>query len=289
MNVQRKKLSQLRQMFVSELTDVYDGQEIESLFVLVSEFVLGLNRIEIRMKVDEIIEESIVQKIVDILMQLRKKIPIQYVLGEADFYDLKLNVNQSVLIPRPETEELVRWVLDTIKSANMARPRIIDIGTGSGCIPIALSANIADAKVFGVDVSEGALTVAEENKKRNNSVVNFLFLDILKDDLTDFERLDVVVSNPPYVLASEKELMHANVLDNEPHLALFVEDSDPLVFYSRIATVAMECLVNGGYLFFEINERYGNETVNLLHSVGYKSIELRKDINGRNRMIRCVK
>ncbi len=201
------------------------------------------------MQSDHVLEKSIAEKIVDILMQLQKKIPVQYILGEADFYDLKFNVDNNVLIPRPETEELVRWVLDTVKSVHKTPTKIIDVGTGSGCIPIVLSANIAEAKVFGVDVSEKALDVAEVNKKRNNSAVKFFCLDILKDDLTAFGALDVVVSNPPYVLDSEKELMRANVLDYEPHLALFVEDSDPLLFYRQIAKVAMESLVSGGHLF----------------------------------------
>ena len=165
----------------------------------------------------------------------------------------------------------------------------MDIGTGSGCIPIVLAKNLSSAKVFGLDISVEALEIARQNNKINSVKVQFDEYDVLNNDLSSYSNFDIIVSNPPYVLESEKILMHKNVLEYEPHLALFVKDSDPLVFYKRIAELAVKSLKTGGFLFFEINEKYGQETVNLLESLSYENVQLKKDINGKERMIRCKK
>jgi len=217
-------------------------------------------------------------------LRLKNFEPIQYILGETEFYGLKLAVNPFVLIPRPETEELVQWI---IKSQLPENCKILDIGTGSGCIALALKNELKNAEVFGTDISENALVVARQNAIKNNLDVDFFQADILKWEKIDWKTFDVIVSNPPYIRESEKKLIHPNVINHEPASALFVADSNPLVFYRSIAIFAKKQLSGNGLLFFEINENLGSEMKKMLICFGFSEIEIRKDINRKNRMVCC--
>ncbi|MBL4653276.1 MAG: peptide chain release factor N(5)-glutamine methyltransferase [Flavobacteriales bacterium] len=284
-----KPLSEIRQYFEKELSGLYSEREIDSQFLLLVESVLKIERHEIRSNTNTLINDNQIIDIYDVISKLSLSIPLQYAIGETEFYGLKFKVTKSVLIPRQETEELVRWIINTLKTVTEYPIKILDIGTGSGCIPIVLAKNLSSAKVFGLDISVEALEIARQNNKINSVKVQFDEYDVLNNDLSSYSNFDIIVSNPPYVLESEKILMHKNVLEYEPHLALFVKDSDPLVFYKRIAELAVKSLKTGGFLFFEINEKYGQETVNLLESLSYENVQLKKDINGKERMIRCKK
>ena len=214
-----------------------------------------------------------------IINKLKGNRPIQYILGETDFFGLTFKVNDHTLIPRPETEELVGWVLkEEFSSA-------LDIGTGSGCIAVALAKN-TNALITAIDVSVDALNVAKRNSRINSVEINFLHQDILK--LSILPKVDVIVSNPPYVLGSEKQYMKENVLQFEPHLALFSPDKNPLLFFKIIGNLAAKSLNYGGKLFFEINEQYGSEILKILSKIGFVDIALKKDINDKDRMIKAI-
>ncbi|MEZ4848098.1 MAG: peptide chain release factor N(5)-glutamine methyltransferase [Bacteroidia bacterium] len=223
--------------------------------------------------------------------KLLKLEPIQYIIGEAHFYGREFIVNPAVLIPRGETEELVVWIRDSLKRGKTCS--ILDIGTGSGCIPISLEKELLEkgihSQVSGMDVSEKALKVANQNAHRHESNVAFIQQDIFKADKNTFSNLDIIVSNPPYVMEKEKAEMHDNVLKYEPELALFVSDDDPLIFYRTIAKKAQEWLVKGGWLYFEINEALGAEMVDLMEEAGFSAVELKKDLHGKDRMVRGQK
>jgi release factor glutamine methyltransferase len=222
-----------------------------------------------------------------ILDKLKLEIPIQYILGTTHFYGLEFKVNENVLIPRPETEELVEWIISSaVNMPNFKNVKILDIGTGSGCIAISLAKNIPNAEVFAIDISDKALATAKENADLNKVNVAFTQRNIL--ETKDLEQqFDIIVSNPPYVRNLEKAEIKPNVLANEPHLALFVEDNDALIFYRKIAELATKNLSPEGKLFFEINQYLGKETVELLEKMHFKNSELRKDIYGNDRMIAC--
>jgi release factor glutamine methyltransferase len=246
-----------------------------------------LKRIDLALNPDLIFSDIAIQYWNSILEQLKKEIPIQYLLGKTSFYGLDFEVNKNVLIPRPETEELVEWIIrDCFFPRNDKDSKILDIGTGSGCIAISLAKNIPNATIFAIDISEKALATAKKNAEINSVNVIFIEKNIL--ETVDLEQqFDVIVSNPPYVRELEKQEIKKNVLDNEPHLALFVEDNDALVFYRKIAELAQKNLSEKGQLFFEINQYLGMETVNLLEKMNFKNIELRKDIYGNDRMIKA--
>jgi len=210
-------------------------------------------------------------------------------LGKTSFYGLEFEVNSNVLIPRPETEELVDWIIRSTKyEVRGTKLKVLDIGTGSGCIAISLAKNIPNAEVFAIDVSEKALATAQKNAESNQVNVTFLEKNIL--EIYDLEQhFDIIVSNPPYVRELEKQEIKKNVLDNEPHLALFVDDNDALIFYRKIAELAMKNLSPNGQLFFEINQYLGKEMIDLLEKMGFKNVELRKDIYGNDRMVKGTK
>lgn len=218
------------------------------------------------------------------LHELLKQKPIQYILGKAPFYGREFKVNPAVLIPRNETEELVHLI---IKENTIPNPAILDIGTGSGCIPITLDLEIPGARVAALDISIEALEIAKANATLLASTVEFYKIDILTQPIP-VDNLDIIVSNPPYVKHSEKNLMHSNVLDHEPHLALFVFDDDPLLFYREIAIKAKKSLKCGGKLYFEINEALGEETKNLLLAQGYQQLRIHQDLNGKDRMVSAI-
>lgn len=281
------KIKEYRSHFIQELTPIYDAGEAESFFYLILEEKQRLKRIDLALTPD--LEFSIDEILVwdTILDQLKLEIPIQYLLGKTSFYGLDFQVNEAVLIPRQETEELVDWIISTHKLTNLNRSvRILDIGTGSGCIAISLAKNIKNATVCAIDVSEDALATAKKNALSNNVEVTFISQNILEAiDLQ--QQFDIIVSNPPYVRNVEKHEIKKNVLDHEPHLALFVEDHDALIFYKKIAELAQKNLVVGGQLFFEINQYLGPEMLHLLQIMNFTNIELRKDIYGNDRMTRA--
>ena len=265
--------------FKQQLSRIADEREIISWAYLSIENLFGYNRSDCIINSEKELKLSLAKKIKSIVSDLRANKPLQYILGETEFYGLKFKVNQHTLIPRPETEELVDWILkEEFSSA-------LDIGTGSGCIPIVLAKNTI-AQISAIDISENALKVAKQNAKLNGVEVNFIQQDILV--ASSLKKVDLIVSNPPYVLECEKQKMKANVLQYEPHLALFVSDKYPLLFYNKIGNLAAESLNCGGKLFFEINERYGTEILKMLSKIGFVDIELKKDINDKDRMVKAI-
>ena len=281
------KITEYKVNFIKSLLPIYDEMEAESFFYLLLESKHQLRRIDLALDVDKEFSKEEISIWDSILEKLINQIPIQYIIGKTHFYGLEFMVNENVLIPRPETEELVDWIvkLNTKLSKNK-NLKILDIGTGSGCIAISLAKNITNSEVFAVDVSEKALVIAEKNAILNQVQVTLLPKNILEITTLN-QKFDIIVSNPPYVRNLEKAEIKPNVLDNEPHLALFVSDNDPLIFYKKIAELATANLNPNGQLFFEINQYLGKETQDLLKSIGLKNIELRKDIYGNDRMIAC--
>ena len=285
------KIKEYRTLFIQELTPIYDAGEAESFFYLIVEEKHQLKRIDLALHPDLVFSEAEIVVWNSILEQLKQEIPVQYLLGKTSFYGLDFEVNENVLIPRPETEELVGWILKRQKlnpetSGESQNIRILDIGTGSGCIAISLAKNLPNTTVFAIDVSEKALATAKKNAENNSVNVTFINQNILETgDLQ--QQFDIIVSNPPYVRNLEKEEIKKNVLDNEPHLALFVEDNDALIFYKKIAELAQKNLSENGQLYFEINQYLGKEMVDLLQKMNFAAIELRKDIYGNDRMIRA--
>jgi release factor glutamine methyltransferase len=280
------KIKEYRSQFIQALLPIYDEGEAESFFYLILEEKQQLKRIDLALDPKLIFLEEELALWNSILEQLKLEIPIQYLLGSTSFYGLDFEVNENVLIPRPETEELVEWIIKgNPKIEGFKDLKILDIGTGSGCIAISLAKNMPNAKVYAIDISEKALATAKKNALLHKVDVTFITQNILEtEDLK--QQFDIIVSNPPYVRNLEKQEIKKNVLDNEPHLALFVEDNDALLFYKKIATLAQKNLLENGQLFFEINQYLGKETIALLEKMNFKNIELRKDIYGNDRMIR---
>ncbi len=282
------KIKKYKIYFLNELASIYDEQECESFFYIILENKHLLKRIDLALSPN--LEFSVDEIAIwdNILNQLKLEKPIQYILGETFFYDLKFEVNENVLIPRPETEELVDLIIKDLKPEKDKKLKIIDVGTGSGCIAICLAKNLQDTDVFGLDVSEKALVTAKKNAENNNVKINFILNNILK--INDFENnFDVIVSNPPYIRNLEKNEIKNNVLNNEPHLALFVDDDDPLIFYRKIGELAMKNLSENGKLYFEINQYLGKETLELLSKMNFKNVVLQKDIYGNDRIVKCIK
>jgi release factor glutamine methyltransferase len=274
------------QQIKTELTGLYTEAETEGLIRLILESVCGWNFTTQQIRKTEVIGFVELVKIKAIVDRLRQFEPIQYILGETFFFGLPLKVTPSVLIPRPETEELVDLILKEGAGYNCS---ILDIGTGSGCIALALKSRLKNALVSGVDISEKALEIARTNGEMNGLDVGFFQADILNWQSFVWPAFDVIVSNPPYVTESEKKLMHKNVLDFEPHGALFVDNANPLLFYSHIAQFAIEKLNINGRLYFEINENFGPETEKLLAGFGFGSIKVVADIHGKNRFVRATR
>ena len=266
----------------NELVSIYDSREVDSIIRLVFEHYLGYTKIDTTLNKDRKLTESELLQFHFALKQLKQKKPIQYILGDTLFHGNVFKVNEAVLIPRPETEELVDNI---IKDNQLESPRILDIGTGSGCIAISLKKSISNAKVYALDLSEKALEVAMSNAQSNDVDIEFIQADILKAEWKPQEKFDIVVSNPPYVLDSEKSEMEANVLENEPHLALFVEDDDPLLFYKVISKFALATLNDGGKLWFEANESQSNNVCKILISSNFNSVKSIKDLNNKERVI----
>jgi release factor glutamine methyltransferase len=276
-------LKQVEKEFLKRLGHLYDTQEIKEIFLLSAGEILGLSRTEIILQNSLGLNDEVRSKFDFMLSSLEKGVPIQYVLGYAWFYGMKLKVNEAVLIPRPETEELVALIL---KENRHKHPKVIDIGTGSGCIPIALKKHLPEAEVWGLDVSSEALKVASENAQNEHCAINFVEADILHaDNLFPQHDFDIIVSNPPYITPSEKSAMGVNVLNHEPHLALFIPEERPLLFYKAIADFAKEHLCEGGKFYFEINQRFGKELQLMLVGLGFGEVRIHKDMHGADRMI----
>ena len=266
------------------LSSRYTAGEIAALTRIIATELLGVSQMAFYLK-DDITLTAGQQTLLDnAIERLKKQEPIQYILGYSDFCGLRFKVTPATLIPRPETSELVEW----ITSEATGNESILDIGTGSGCIAISLAHKMPQSKVTAWDISNDALAVAAENSKTNGQAVTFEQVDILAYQPSG-EQFDIIVSNPPYIKENEKEAMHSNVLDWEPHTALFVPDSDPLLFYRAIAKKGLTLLKPGGRLYFEINRAHGKETMEMLAALGYTGIELRKDFAENDRMIRAVK
>lgn len=284
-----------RDQFIQELTPLYDAGEAESFFYLILEAKHQLKRVDLALQPDLVFSKAELETWNLILEQLKKEIPVQYLLGTTHFYGLEFEVNSNVLIPRPETEELVDWIIQSRNfgtkfnpevSGQSSKIKILDIGTGSGCIAISLAKNLPNAEVFALDVSDKALATAQKNAELNQVTIQFIHQSILEtEDLG--QQFDLIVSNPPYVRHLEKQEIKKNVLDNEPNLALFVDDNDALVFYRKIAQLAQKNLNPQGQLYFEINQYLGQEMLDLLQKMGFKDTVLRKDIYGNDRMIQC--
>ncbi|REG94735.1 peptide chain release factor N(5)-glutamine methyltransferase [Flavobacterium aquicola] len=283
------KIKEYRNQFIQVLAPIYDEGEAESFFYLILEEKQQLKRIDLALQPDLELSQEEIAVWNSILEQLKLEIPIQYLLGKTSFYGLDFEVNENVLIPRPETEELVDWILESQKSkVKSQKLKILDIGTGSGCIAVSLAKNLPNAQVFAIDVSEKALATARKNAEINAVEVTFISQNILETQ--DLEKeFDIIVSNPPYVRNLEKEEIKKNVLDNEPHLALFVEDNDALIFYRKIAELAQKNLTISGQLYFEINQYLGKEMIELLEGMNFKNVQLRKDIYENDRMTRGTK
>lgn len=270
--------------YVLNRLEVYDEREQRQITEIVLEYLLDVSRTAIL--IDTPIEKptaEIKYEIKKITKQINALVPVQYVLGETKFYGFDFFVTPDVLIPRPETEELVDLIQSKFNAE--AAPKIIDLGTGSGCIAISLAQLLPNADVTAIDVSEEVVKVTADNISRNEVEVTLYCGDVLTNDLPEGEKYDVIVSNPPYITEQEKELMSENVLEHEPHLALFVPNDKPLMFYERIADLAKQSLSDTGKLYFEINEQFGNETVQMLKGKGYSSVEIVKDLQEKDRIV----
>ena len=281
-------LKEFRLFFTNALKEKYPKTEIATFFFLLLENKLNLQRIDTVLKPDFIIVDTILSELKSILKRLQKEEPIQYILGETEFYGLPFIVNKNTLIPRPETEELVEWTLleiPKLQNCKTTTLSVLEIGTGTGCIPISLAKNLTNVKITAIDISSEALKIAKQNATLNKVEIAFLEMDILKTHHLE-KKYDIIVSNPPYVRKLEKAEIKNNVLQNEPHLALFVEDDTPLIFYAKIADLAKQYLTKEGMLFFEINQYLGKETIEMLEQKGFKNVELKKDIFGNDRMIK---
>lgn len=266
------------------LTVCYSSGEVSALTRIIATELLGVSQMAYFLKDDVTLTAEQQALLENAIERLKKQEPIQYILGYSDFCGLRFKVTPATLIPRPETSELVEW----IASEATGNGSILDIGTGSGCIAVSLAHKLLQSTITAWDISNDALAVAAENSKANGQAVTFEQVDILAYQPT-CEQFDIIVSNPPYIKENEKEAMHSNVLDWEPHTALFVPDSDPLLFYRTIAKKGLALLKPGGRLYFEINRAHGKETMEMLAALGYTGIELRKDFAENDRMIRAVK
>lgn len=283
-------IKKYRQYFINSLEDLYSIEELQSIFYLLAEKLLHLSRIDIALQLDDTLTSDDEINFNQAIDRLKIYEPVQYILGETEFFGYPFLVNKQVLIPRPETEELVSWIIEDVDKKETT---ILDIGTGSGCIAISLAKKLNNAVVSAIDISNKAIEVAKKNALINNVNVEYSSVDVLnfEDKLVLQDKwkskFDIIVSNPPYVRMQEKKLMQLNVIDHEPDIALFVEDDDPLLFYRRISELSRQYLKHNGTLYLEINEYLGVEMEKMLNEAGFKHVELKKDMFGKNRMIKC--
>lgn len=283
-----RRIADFEVEFINELANLYDRQEAEELYSLLVENKLQIKRAAYKLRQGELLTEEQEQVFKQALAALKTGKPIQYILNEAHFYGLTFEVNPYVLIPRAETEELVHYILQQHTSPQALK--LIDIGTGSGCIPITLKKHLPAAQVSSLDISKEALLTAQKNATNNDVAIHFINADILEwEYLFSDQQFDIIVSNPPYITPKEKDDMHLNVLNFEPHLALFVEEVAPLLFYETIASFALAHLCEQGDLYFEINRYYGAQTKDMLQKKGFQEVRLIQDMYGADRIIHARK
>lgn len=288
MNFSTNKIKDIRETYLRQLEQIYSQQEAAALFDMVTEYRLGIKRIDRILNPDIRLSESEMLKIHFDIRELKKYRPVQYIFGEAWFGDLRLKVNEHVLIPRPETEELVAWMTEDLK----AYPgiSILDIGTGSGCIALSLASKLPSAEISACDISTEAFEIAGENAARLQLKINLFRMDIFgRDAWKSLPAFDAIVSNPPYVTLADKKDMQPNVLHYEPPLALFVSDENPLSYYIEILEFSKDHLNPYGRIYFEINQRFGKEIFELLSAFGFENVEVRKDLSGHDRMAAASK
>lgn len=285
MSIKIQTLGDIRKFFSGELSPIYPSAEIDSIFNIIIRTLFNKGRLHHSLEPGMIISAESSERVSDIILQLKTGRPIQYILGETIFYNCKITVNENVLIPRQETEELVDLI---IKENTGFKGRIIDFGTGSGCIPVALGKHMTNAAFTALDISEKAIETAKINAARNNVEIDFLHADILNPDFNMLQQAQIIVSNPPYVRESEKIHMHINILGFEPHSALFVTDDDPLIFYREILRLSSRILEPSGKIYFEINEAMGNSLSGMMKSFGFNDVCILKDLNNKERIIKGV-
>ncbi len=293
-------LKEFRNHFNKQLSEVFPETEIDTFFFLLIEKELDLQRIDLALNHELSIPDEKFKHLYNALTRLKNQEPIQYILEETEFFGLPFKVNKNTLIPRPETEELVAWIISDF--INKDQISILEIGTGTGCIPVSLAKNLPNATITSIDISSEALKIAKQNAEINEVNINFIECDVLNIENLNFIannkitssktprndiQFDIIVSNPPYVRELEKEEIQPNVLENEPHLALFVDDLNPLIFYKKIAELAKKHLTKNGVLYFEINQYLGEETLEMLSEKGFSS-ELKKDIFDNDRMTKSL-
>jgi release factor glutamine methyltransferase len=290
-------VQQAYQQLLFQLYEIYDDREAANIADLVIENITGFRKIDRILNKQFPLNEKQPRQLQNFTSELLQHKPVQYVLHEAWFAGMKFYVDENVLIPRPETEELINWIIEDLPlttrhltlTTHNSLLTILDVGTGSGCIPIALKKKLSSPEIEAIDLSEQALNVAKQNAQTHNAKIKFKLVDILaKDSWQSLPMYDVIVSNPPYVKKSEASAMHAHVVEHEPHLALFVPDEDPLIFYKAIAQFGLMHLNKNGKLFFEINESFGAEVTQLLQQNGYINVEQKKDMQGKDRMIKAA-
>ena len=286
MSVNIQTIKEIRPFLERELASIYPSTEISAFTNIIIKTVFSTSKLHNIALPESILTRKQAHQIISICMELKEGKPLQYVLGETSFYNCTIKVNKDTLIPRPETEELVDLI---IKENRGFRGSILDAGTGSGCIAIALAINLPGTRVMGFDISEGAIFLARENAVLNNATVDFFTADMANFNYNSALKTDIIVSNPPYVRESEKKLMAGNVLNYEPHNALFVPDYEPLIYYNHILKLAKNILAEGGRVYFEINEAMGSEMKDLLSENGYSDIVIKRDLNDRERMIKGIR
>ncbi|MDF2449558.1 MAG: hypothetical protein K0R26_2062 [Bacteroidota bacterium] len=290
MRIASNKLSDLYEFYKSELSSIYDSGELYAIFELVCEKFLGYSKSQVKSNFQEKINQSDLINIYNTGKELQKGIPVQYVLKEAFFYGLTFRVSPATLIPRPETEELVDLMIRELKKSALPKFQILDIGTGSGCIPVTLKKYLPEAAVTAIDVSEEALQIAKSNAIKHDTDIDFVLADILSTDICHLQTFNVIVSNPPYVLNSEATQMEERVVNHEPHLALFVEDNDPIIFYKRIVDLCTSCLESRGLLFFELNPMYAQPVKNYADAGNFFIFtEILNDMSGKQRFLKAQK
>lgn len=286
-------LKEIHNIYHNELDAIYGSDEVDSFFYWLIEHYFQFNRLTLALEPQLALTKTEEQPLFEALSRLKLQEPIQHIIGETEFFGLSFKVNKHTLIPRPETEELVQWVIKChSEQSEKSQLKILDIGTGTGCIAITLAKKLPNVKVFALDVSQEALTIARQNAELNKAEVTFLQANILKKNenlsvLGDESKFDIIVSNPPYVRQLEKQEIKKNVLDYEPDLALFVEDDNPLIFYEAITKLAVEKLKPNGQLFFEINQYLGAEMQQMVKTYPFKHIELQQDMFGNDRMLKA--
>lgn len=269
--------------YVAHLSRIYNANEAKSITNLVLSRVLQKDKVQLVLNANEKLKTESENILLEYLAELEKGKPVQYVLGVADFFDLIFKVNEHVLIPRPETELLVRWILEDCENEDIS---ILDIGTGSGIIPVALKHALPNVKMNALDISVDALSIAKQNSHQNKAEVHFFLFDVLAEKALA-DKYDIMVSNPPYIPERDKQALHRNVREFEPNLALFVPDNDALLFYNRIADLALQSLKKPGLLYFEMYEEYALQISKMLELKGFQGIEIRKDQANKDRMIRA--